>query len=153
MATAMGSQSDLSRNRGPGEEEVLCAQHVPLPLGCGTSCGSSAGLHCLGHLCPLQAFAGLQRAQPHGLRCLRTPCRAVCHTDGAAPRHHHRAEHCPLPRAAGQDRFLFRLEPRDTHLRPRILSLDTVGLHPHVRLLLRQCPGQGHAYRGAGGPL
>jgi hypothetical protein len=43
-------------------------------------------------------------------------------------------EHQPLSRAARQDRLLFRLGPRGAHLRPSLLSLDTVGLREDVQL-------------------
>ena len=34
------------------KKEILCAEHVPLPLRCGIACRSSAGIYCFGYLRP-----------------------------------------------------------------------------------------------------
>ena len=147
MAEPVGEGQDLPRHRGRRKEEVLCAQHVPLPVGGGTPCGSPPGLHSQRHLRALQASERLQRAQPHGLRRLRTPCRAVCHTDRTAPRGDNRCQHSTLSPAARQHRLLLRLGPRDTHLRPQVLPLDTVGVREDVPVVLLQLMPEGTAHR------
>ena len=96
----MGRDEDLPRDGGHAEAEVLRAQHVPLPLRGGPARRPSARLHSLRHIRALQAPAGLQRIEPHGLRRLRTAGRAVRHTDRPAPGRDHRGQHQPLPRAA-----------------------------------------------------
>ena len=145
MAAAVGRDEDLPRCGGQGEREVLRAQHVPLPLGGGAARRPPLGIHSVGHIRALQAHEGLQRAQPNGLRRLRTAGRAVRHTDGTAPGRDHRRKHKPLPRAVGQDRILVRLGPRGAHLRPTVLQVDAVGVPENVRVVLRQRPAEGHA--------
>ena len=145
MAEAVGRPSDLPRRGGREEEEILRAEYVPLPQRRRPPRGPPPGLHRQRHLRPLQAALRLQRAQPHGLRRLRPARRAVCHTDGPAPCHNHRAEHQPLPRAARQDRLLLRLEPRGEDLRPGVLQVDAVGLPADVQELLQRQLEQGAA--------
>ena len=41
---------------------------------------------------------------------------------------------------------LVRLGPRGAHLRPRLLPLDPVGLHPHVQILLQPRLAEGTAH-------
>ena len=149
VAAALERTEDLPRRGRPLAPEILCARHVPLSVGSRPACGPPAGLHRLGHLLALQAAQGIQRPAPDGLRRLRTSGRAVRHPDGAAPGGNDRAQHRPLPRAAGQDRLLVRLGPRGPHLRPEILQVDPVGLPRDVRPLLRQPPAEGAADRGA----
>ena len=76
---------------------------------------SGAGLH-VGH--PLGYIASDIYARYKRMRRLRTAGGAVRHTDGTAPGGDHRAEHQPLPRAAGQDRILVRLGQGGAHVRP-----------------------------------
>ena len=149
VATPMGGERNLPGGRGREEKEVLCAQHVSLSFWSRIARGTSAGLHRQRHLCPLQATEGLQRAQPDGLRCLRTACRTICHTDGSASRHHYRTEHQPLPRTARQDRLLVRLGPRGAHVRPKLLQVDAVGLPAHVPLLFQHVQPEGSAHHQA----
>ena len=109
--------------------------------------GTSIGIHRFGHLCPLQTPARFQCPEPHGIRCLRPAGRTICHTDGTAPRNHHRQQYQPLSRAVGQDRFLLRLEPRNPHLRPGILPLDAMGFPKDVQQLLLQLLRIGKTHR------
>ena len=110
----MGGQQDLSGNGRRYETEILCTEHVPLPLGCRFARGTSAGLHRFGHLRPLQTPARLQRTEPYGLRRLRLARRAVCHSNWPTPCNYYRQQYQPLSRTARQDRLLVRLEPRNT---------------------------------------
>ena len=146
----MGGQQDLSGNGRRYETEILCTEHVPLPLGCRSARGTSAGIHRFGHLRPLQTTARLQRTEPYGLRRLRLASRAVCHSNWPTPCNYYRQQYQPLSRTARQDRLLVRLEPRDTHLRPRILPLDAMGFPADVPELLRQQVAEGTAHRPAG---
>ena len=149
MAKEVGRDEDLPRDGGHAEAEVLRAQHVPLPLWGGAARGPSARLHSIRHIRALQAAAGLQRIEPHGLRRLRPAGRAVRHTDGTAPGRDDGAEHQPLPRTAGQNRLLVRLGQGGAHVRPEVLPLDAVGVHQDVQLILRQRAAEGQADRGA----
>ncbi len=151
MAAALERAQDLSRGDRPEAAQILCARHVPLPLGRGPARGPSARLHSLGHLFALQASVRIQRAASYGLRRVRSARRAVCHPDGPAPRRHHRAQHSALPRAVGQDRILFRLGSRGAHLRPRLLQMDPVGVPEDVRQLLLQRLAKGASDIGAHG--
>ena len=138
MAKPLEGGQNLQGGDGPLAAQILRAGHVPLPLGSGPARRPPAGLHRLGHLLALQAPQGIQRPPPDGLRRLRPSRRAVCDPDRAAPGRDHRAEHRPLPRAAGQDRILVRLGPRGAHVRPRLLQVDAVGVPQNVLLLLLQ---------------
>ena len=112
MAETMGGQQNLSGNGRRYETEILCTEHVPLPLGCRSARGTSAGIHRFGHLRPLQTTARLQRTEPYGLRRLRLARRAVCHSNWPTPCNYYRQQYQPLSRTARQDRLLVRLEPR-----------------------------------------
>ncbi len=138
MAKPLEGGQNLQGGDGPLAAQILCAGHVPLSVGSGPARRAPAGLHRLGHLLALQAAQGLQRPAPDGLRRLRPARRAVCDPDRPAPGRDHRAEHRPLPRAAGQDRLLVRLGPRGAHVRPRLLQVDAVGVPQNVLLLLLQ---------------
>ncbi len=146
MATALEGAGHLPRGGGSRTPEILRSRHVPLPLGSGSARRPSAGLHRLRHLRPLQAVVRIQRVAPDGLRRLRSAGRAIRHPDRTASGRHDGAEHRPLPRAAGQDRLLVRLEPRGAHLRPGLLPLDPVGVPADVRPLLLQRLAAGAAH-------
>lgn len=145
----MGRGEDLPRNRGRAETEVLRAQHVPLPIRGGPARGPSARLHSIRHIRALQAAAGLQRIEPHGLRRLRPAGRAVRHTDGTAPRKDNKGKHGTVYRPTEQNRLLVRLGQKNKHVRPEVLPLDAVGVHQDVQLILRQRAAEGQADRGA----
>ena len=66
------------------------------------------------------------------------------------PCNYYRQQYQPLSRTARQDRLLVRLEPRDTHLRPRILPLDAMGFPADVPELLRQQVAESTAHRPTG---
>ena len=145
----MGGYEDLPRDGGHAETEVLRAQHVPLSLWGGAARGPSARLHSIRHIRALQAAAGLQRIEPHGLRRLRPAGRAVRHTDGTAPGKDNKGKHGTVYRPTEQNRLLVRLGQGGEHVRPEVLPLDAVGVHQNVQLFLRQRAAEGQADRGA----
>ena len=72
--------------------EILCARHVPLPLGRRPACRASGGLHRHRHPLPRAANAGLERAAPDGLGQLRPARRALRHAHRHPPRRSRRSE-------------------------------------------------------------
>ena len=67
MAEKVGGKQNLPSNGRRNEKEILCAEHVPLPLRCGIARRSSAGIYRFGYLRPLQTTARFQCTESHGI--------------------------------------------------------------------------------------
>ena len=132
--------------------EVLLPGHVSLPLGSGSSRGSSRGLHRHRHHLPSQTDAGLQRPSPDGIRRLRSAGRAVRSSDRRPSSGNDDFGDRELPSSAQTIRIRLRLVAGVRHDRPGLLSMDPVDLVEGLRLVVRSSiePGPSDQRSGRG---
>ncbi len=67
------------------KQKLLCTEHVPIPLRCGPTRRTPAGIHCFGHLCPLQTTAGFNVLNPMGYDAYGLPAEQYAIQTGQHP--------------------------------------------------------------------
>ncbi len=136
MAAGLGGDQAVPGHRRSLPPEVLLSRDVPVSLRPHPH-GACARVRHRRSPRALQVDAGLQRAPPDGLGCLRPARRERRHRQRRPPRGMDLREHQEYAEPAPPHGDLLRLGPRAGHLRSRVLQVGAAHLHPDVRARAR----------------
>ena len=132
MAGTLDRDRGLRGHRGRVEAAVLLPRDVRVPVGPGPR-RTRPQLHDWRRRRPPEAHAGRQRPASVRMGCVRHAGRERRHQEQPAPGAVDARQHRAHEGAVAAPRHQLRVGPRTGHVPARLLPLEPVAVHPHVR--------------------